>query len=58
VHLQPYYRTTFGYREGDFPVAEGYFNRCISLPVHQGMTNEDINYVIDAVLTVVEEKNK
>jgi perosamine synthetase len=58
VHLQPYYRNTFGYRGGDFPVAEGYFSRCVSLPVHQGMTSEDIKYVIDAVLTVVDEMDK
>ncbi len=49
VHLQPYYRKRFGYKEGDFPVAEAYFNKCISLPVHQGMTDEEVGYVIQTV---------
>jgi perosamine synthetase len=57
VPLQPYYRKTFGYREGDFPIAEGYFSKCISLPVHQGMTDENASCVIEAVLTVVGEIN-
>jgi UDP-4-amino-4,6-dideoxy-N-acetyl-beta-L-altrosamine transaminase len=58
VHLQPYYRKTFGYRTGDFPVAELYFNSCISLPVHQGMTDDEISYVIDSFFLVVKEMNK
>jgi UDP-4-amino-4,6-dideoxy-N-acetyl-beta-L-altrosamine transaminase len=49
VHLQPYYRKAFGYKEGDFPIAEEYFMNCISLPIHQGMTGEEIEYVITAV---------
>ncbi|MDP2157358.1 MAG: UDP-4-amino-4,6-dideoxy-N-acetyl-beta-L-altrosamine transaminase, partial [Nitrospirota bacterium] len=58
VHLQPYYRKTFGYGEGDFPVAEEYFSRCLSLPIHQGMTDEEISYVIDGILTVAKEISK
>jgi perosamine synthetase len=57
VPHQPYYRKTFDYREGDFPIAEGYFSKCISLPVHQGMTDENASYVIEALSTVVGEIN-
>jgi UDP-4-amino-4,6-dideoxy-N-acetyl-beta-L-altrosamine transaminase len=52
VPLQPYYRKTFTYDEGDFPNAESYFGRCISLPCHQGMTDEEVEYVIDKVKRV------
>lgn len=45
VHLQPYYRKKFGYGKGDFPKAESYFARCVSLPIHQGMTDEEMEYV-------------
>ncbi len=55
VHLQPYYQRTYGHRKGDFPAAEEYFNRCISLPVHHGMTDEDVQHVINGVLTVTKE---
>lgn len=46
VHLQPYYQD-MGYREGDFPVAEKYYRRCISLPIFPKMTDEEVGYVID-----------
>jgi dTDP-4-amino-4,6-dideoxygalactose transaminase len=46
LHLQPYYQRTWGYRLGDFPVAEDYFERCISLPIYPTMTVEDAERVI------------
>ena len=46
LHLQPYYQRKWGYRLGDFPVAEDYFERCISLPIYPTMTVEDAERVI------------
>lgn len=46
LHLQPYYQRTWGYHLGDFPVAEDYFERCISLPIYPSMTDEDVARVI------------
>jgi len=46
LHLHRYYQENWGYRAGDFPVAEDYFDRCISLPIYPGMTDEDITQVI------------
>jgi perosamine synthetase len=46
VHMQPYYREQFGYREGDFPVAEGYYEQAISLPIFPKMSDEDVERVI------------
>ncbi|TSC70165.1 MAG: glutamine--scyllo-inositol transaminase [Parcubacteria group bacterium Gr01-1014_70] len=51
-HLQPAYRTAFGYKEGDFPVAEDVLNRTISLPMHCELSAEDIQQVIQGVHTV------
>lgn len=49
LHLHRYYQENWGYRAGDFPVAEKYFDRCISLPIYPGMTDEEVNQVIDAL---------
>lgn len=49
VHLQPYYRNTYHYRAGDFPVAEAYYKKALSLPLYPAMTDEDVNKVIDSV---------
>jgi perosamine synthetase len=49
VHLHPYYRDQFGYRGGEFPVAEGAYERLISLPMFHGMSDQDVQDVIHAV---------
>ncbi len=45
----PYYRQ-FGYKEGDFPVAEAYYGHCLSLPMYPSLTNEEQEYVIAKVI--------
>lgn len=54
VHLHPYYREKFGYRGGEFPIAEAAYEQSISLPMFHGMTDADIEDVISAVSKVVE----
>ncbi len=38
-----------GYKEGDFPIAERYADEVISLPIYNGMTDEEISYVINSI---------
>ena len=52
VHLMPYYKK-FGWKEGDFPKAEAYYKRCISLPMYPTLTDEEQNHVIKKVLEFV-----
>jgi perosamine synthetase len=52
VHLHPYYRDRFGYKDGDFPVAEDAYARLLSLPMFHRMTDEDADDVIRAVRKV------
>ena len=49
LHLHPYYQKMWGYRPGEFPVAEDYFDRCISLPIYPSLTDEDLHRVIEAL---------
>lgn len=49
VHLQPFYQA-LGYRQGLCPVAEDFYQREISLPVHVSLTEEDAKYVVDNIL--------
>jgi perosamine synthetase len=53
VHLHPYYRDRFGYKGGEFPVAEDAYSRLISLPMFHGMSDRDVDDVIAAVRKVV-----
>jgi UDP-4-amino-4,6-dideoxy-N-acetyl-beta-L-altrosamine transaminase len=53
VHLQPYYRQHFGHRPGDFPAAERYYARCISLPMYPRLGDADVDRVIAVVRELV-----
>jgi len=52
VHTQPYY-ISLGFKWGDFPVAEAYYQRAISIPLYSGMSIEDQNAVVDALTQVL-----
>ncbi|HBV86863.1 MAG TPA: UDP-4-amino-4,6-dideoxy-N-acetyl-beta-L-altrosamine transaminase [Desulfosporosinus sp.] len=58
LHMHPYYRDTFGYKAGDFPVAEDVFERIISLPLYPKMSMQDAQDVVDAVRRVIERFRK
>lgn len=49
VHLHPYYKQ-FGHKIGDYPVAEAYYSRCITLPIFPTLTDEEQDYVIETLL--------
>src|SRR6267154_5192865 len=49
LHLMSYYQRRFGYRAGDFPVAESVFNQIVSLPLFPRMTDSDVERVAFAM---------
>jgi len=54
LHLHPFYKKTFGYKKGDFPNAERYYERTISIPLFPGMTHAQARYVIKTIRTILE----
>jgi len=50
LHLQPLYRDAFGYRPGDFPVAERVAASTLALPFWPGMTEREVDHVADALV--------
>jgi len=53
LHYHPAYQARFGYKPGDFPNAEKEYDRCVSLPIYSGMTDEEVDYVISAIKEIV-----
>jgi len=53
IHLQPFYAQKFGYRRGDFPVTEEAGDTCLALPFSGVMTEEQANYVCEALKAVI-----
>jgi len=58
LHLHPFYQSRFGYKEGDYPVAENYYQRAITLPVFPGMNDGDVEDVVKAVKKVTHHYKK
>ncbi len=53
IHLQPFYRGAFGYKEGDFPVTESVSSRTIALPFYNNLTEEQIAYVVETLKKII-----
>ncbi len=53
LHLHPFYRKKFGYKKGDFPAAEEYYKRAITLPLYPKMTNKDVIYVAKSIKEII-----
>ncbi len=52
VHLQPYYQQ-LGFKLGDFPNAEQYYQRVISLPLFPLLKEIEQNYIIETLLELL-----
>jgi len=53
IHLQPFYKQ-FGFKNGQFPEAESYYEEAISLPIYPDLKNKEINTVINTVRFALE----
>jgi len=54
IHLHPFYRDKYGFAPDDFPIAYREYQRLISLPLHPGLSDEDVADVINAVTDITE----
>jgi UDP-4-amino-4,6-dideoxy-N-acetyl-beta-L-altrosamine transaminase len=52
VHTQPFYKN-YGYKVGDFPLAEEYYKKTMSLPLYIDLTTSDIKYIVKTIKEVV-----
>ena len=53
IHTQPFYKK-LGFDWGDFPNAETYYHQAISLPLFPQLTTDDLAYIADNVINLVE----
>lgn len=48
AHTMPYYKS-LGHKEGECPIAEDYYTRCLALPMYPSLTDEEQQHVIDTI---------
>ncbi|OGZ63322.1 MAG: polysaccharide biosynthesis protein [Candidatus Staskawiczbacteria bacterium RIFCSPHIGHO2_02_FULL_34_10] len=46
IHLQPFYKSEFGYKKGDYPIAENISKRTLALPFFNNLKEEEIDFVV------------
>jgi len=51
IHLQPYYSATA--QDHTYPGATAYYHKCLSLPFHAGMSEQDVDRVCDAIEKII-----
>ena len=54
VHSHPYYENRYGFKTGDFPIAEEFYRREVSIPMYPGLTSDDVEYITSSIKSVVE----
>jgi dTDP-4-amino-4,6-dideoxygalactose transaminase len=55
IHLHKFYKETYNYKEGDFPVTEDISSRVICLPLSAALRVKDIKYIIEAVYWTIQK---
>jgi len=53
IHLQPFYKKAFGYKEGNFPVAENISKRTIALPFYNNLSEKEIDFVVKNLKEII-----
>lgn len=54
VHLQPFYKKNFGFKEGDFQIAEKFYSREISIPIYPTLKEKDLVFITNAIKKTVD----
>lgn len=54
IHLQPFYQSEFGFKEGDFPVTEQAAERTMALPFHNQLSRDEVRYIAEKVMLHLE----
>ena len=56
VHFQPYYQKMYGYKQGDYPFAEAYYSRALSIPLYPSLKKHEIEKVIQSIISSISEE--
>jgi dTDP-4-amino-4,6-dideoxygalactose transaminase len=54
IHLQPFYRNNFGFKTGDFSIAEEFYKQEISIPIYPTLDEIDLKYITTSIIESLE----
>lgn len=53
LHLQEFYKKTFGYVGGEFPNTEEVYRKIVSLPIYPSLTSSEVDYIINSIKEIL-----
>jgi len=53
LHLAPLYRLKYGYKRGILPQTETTARQVFSLPVHPGVSDDDLEFISQRVMKII-----
>ncbi len=56
LHLMSYYKQKYSLRVNDYPNALRNFQQILSIPIHEGMSDEDVAYVVEKIKEVAKTR--
>ena len=58
IHIQPYYKERFGYRDDSFPISFGAWRQLIDLPIWAGLGHDEQDYIVENLKDIVRDANR
>ena len=58
IHLFSFYKDKFGFKEGDFPIAEAVSQSSLALPFYIGLNEGDVKYIVAKLIEVLQKHEK
>ncbi len=58
IHLQPIYQKMYGYIGGEFPNSETLSKGALSIPMHPGLTTDEVKHVSESIHEFYARKNR
>lgn len=58
IHLFDFYKKRFGYKKGDFPIAEAVSDSTIALPFYIGLNEGDVKYIVNKLINTIKKYDK
>ena len=52
IHLQPFYKRKYGFKKGDFPNAENFYQKSVSIPLYSSLTDTEVKMVVENITNI------
>jgi dTDP-4-amino-4,6-dideoxygalactose transaminase len=53
IHLQPFYKNKYGFKQGDFPISESFYRNEVSLPIYPELSTDEVSFVVNNILEII-----